>query len=224
MKKRKFWSIMLVCSLLLTLPSIEVFADSIGNINSVEDAAVNIQTESLEDEDGDIGTEEEKESESKEDNELGEETVDPTDTTPEEENKGNQEEPAAEESEIEKPETKEIEMDEAGTEEIATEETETEETEYFDESSTKTGLETEEAEILGILASDDDIASGTINDFRGHIVWVIDKSGKLTVEGKGDYSSMGNYRPPWGDWSDDIKTAEIKVSDMTSTYSMFLRL
>ena len=57
--------------------------------------------------------------------------------------------------------------------------------------------------------------------------WTIDSEGKLTISGSGDYASKGNIRigmvyPRWMYYSDKIKTAEVKVSNITCTVRMFL--
>lgn len=104
--------------------------------------------------------------------------------------------------------------------EEAAEENVTEETENIDESNTET--ETEETKTWELSTSDDDIASGVINETYGHITWVIDKNGKLTVEGTGDFSDVKTYnRAPWYKSRNDIKTAEINVTKMTNASWMF---
>lgn len=62
------------------------------------------------------------------------------------------------------------------------------------------------------------IASGKINK----ISWKLDKTGKLTVEGTGNYSASSG-RAPWtkGKVRDRILSAEVNVSEITSTYGMF---
>lgn len=79
-------------------------------------------------------------------------------------------------------------------------------------------------EDYALTTSADDIASGVVDESYGHIEWVIDKNGKLTVSGWGDYAKkMGSYRmsAPWflDRWS--IKTAEINVTGMTDASEMF---
>ncbi|MCH5256439.1 MAG: BspA family leucine-rich repeat surface protein [Lachnospiraceae bacterium] len=71
------------------------------------------------------------------------------------------------------------------------------------------------------------IASGVIDEVYGHIVWMIDVSGKLTVTGTGDYfapTSNGFSLAdviPWYRYRNDIKSAEIKVTGMTNASYMF---
>lgn len=66
-----------------------------------------------------------------------------------------------------------------------------------------------------MVTSEEDIASGTSND----ISWVIDKNGKLTVTGTGDFKRDDWFSSasdePWYDHRDSIKTAEINVTGMT---------
>lgn len=87
-------------------------------------------------------------------------------------------------------------------------------------------IEKEEANADKILAIDesepkatsDDIASG----FYGNITWVIDADGKLTVEGRGDFSQSNRYnRAPWYDNRDAIKSAQIIITDMENAAYMF---
>ena len=70
--------------------------------------------------------------------------------------------------------------------------------------------------------ADDDIANGVSNK----IAWRIDKDGKLTVEGTGNFRRIyigenfyGN--PPWYEYVDSIYSAEINVSGMTDASYMF---
>lgn len=69
-------------------------------------------------------------------------------------------------------------------------------------------------ERLALMSAEGDIASGTSND----IAWVIDKNGKLTVTGTGDWIHPSF---PW--WSErvSIKTAEINVTGMKNASNMF---
>lgn len=64
-----------------------------------------------------------------------------------------------------------------------------------------------------IFRDNDNIASG----IEGGITWIIDKNGKLTVSGKGDVT---NYWP-WGEYNEQIISAEINVTEMTNTSGMF---
>ncbi len=79
-------------------------------------------------------------------------------------------------------------------------------------------------EVRALAVPADAIASGTYEN----ITWVIDKDGKLTVEGTGDFAEPGKMyitdRAPWcKDFSTrgKIKTAEIRVTGMTDASYMF---
>lgn len=61
----------------------------------------------------------------------------------------------------------------------------------------------------------DDIASGTYEN----ITWVIDKDGKLTVTGTGEFSSGDGA--PWYDYNDSILSAEVAITDITDLSGMF---
>lgn len=73
-----------------------------------------------------------------------------------------------------------------------------------------------------LMTSADDIASGVIDEDYGHIAWVIDKNGKLTVSGTGDCRDYTkNTSVPWYKYRTSILTAEISVSGMRSAKRMF---
>lgn len=56
----------------------------------------------------------------------------------------------------------------------------------------------------------------------GNITWKIDKDGKLTVTGTGEFSEAGGLnRAPWYDSRELITSAEIKVSELTDASAMF---
>lgn len=86
-------------------------------------------------------------------------------------------------------------------------------------------------ERLSLMAAEDDIASGFVDEDYGHIAWVIDANGKLTVEGTGDFAepSTGSYvdygRAPWNTFPEylSIKSVEVNVSGMTDASYMFYR-
>jgi len=68
------------------------------------------------------------------------------------------------------------------------------------------------------IVPSDDIASGTYGD----ITWVIDKDGKLTVIGRGEFSNKTiTERAPWYDNRKSITLAEILVEDITDLSFMF---
>ncbi|MCM1044745.1 MAG: BspA family leucine-rich repeat surface protein [Candidatus Gastranaerophilales bacterium] len=66
-----------------------------------------------------------------------------------------------------------------------------------------------------IEAYAEDIASGT----SGGITWRIDGDGKLFVSGSGDWDSI---YAPWSDYGEQIVSAEVNVTGMTTASSMFL--
>ncbi len=68
-----------------------------------------------------------------------------------------------------------------------------------------------------IIDNEDVIASGSYEN----ITWKIEKNGKLTVIGTGDFSdSNGFSRAPWYDSREYITSAEINVTDMTDASAM----
>ncbi len=73
-----------------------------------------------------------------------------------------------------------------------------------------------------VLDADGNIASGVIDEDYGHITWVIDADGKLTVTGTGDFSLSSSYnQAPWYQYNSSIKSAKINVNGMTDTSYMF---
>lgn len=94
---------------------------------------------------------------------------------------------------------------------------------------TETDLETAETEtqdtqdeIYQLLNDSGNIADGEIDESYGHIIWVIDKNGKLTVSGTGNYAPYMGDVPPWYPYAQQITSAVINVTQITSTSSMFL--
>jgi len=89
--------------------------------------------------------------------------------------------------------------------------------------------EVEEVETQAVLDADGNIASGAIDEDYGHITWVIDANGKLTVEGTGDfskhqYSYTDYYYPecaPWYPYRESIKSTKVNVTKMIDTSFMF---
>ena len=68
-----------------------------------------------------------------------------------------------------------------------------------------------------IIDNEDVIASGSYEN----ITWKIEKNGKLTVTGTGDFSdSNGFSRAPWYDGREYITSAEINVTGMTDASAM----
>lgn len=75
---------------------------------------------------------------------------------------------------------------------------------------------------LPVTTSDNDIAGGVIDKDYGHIEWVIDAEGKLTVSGTGDFSDKKvSNRAPWYNYCHDIASATINVTGMTNASYMF---
>lgn len=71
--------------------------------------------------------------------------------------------------------------------------------------------------------ADDAIASGEYKENGSDITWVIDKDGKLTVKGTGEFAaSGGGDRAPWYSNRGKITSAVINVTGMTDASYMFL--
>ncbi len=82
--------------------------------------------------------------------------------------------------------------------------------------------ETQETETQVVLDADGNIASGVIDEDYGHITWVIDADGKLTVTGTGEFSDNYGYnRAPWYEYTEAIKSAKINITDIVDTSWMF---
>ncbi len=64
------------------------------------------------------------------------------------------------------------------------------------------------------LAASDYIAGGLVNEVR----WLLDKNGKLTVEGRGEFERGGT---PWYPYHDKILTAEIILTDVEDISELF---
>ncbi len=103
------------------------------------------------------------------------------------------------------------------------EESDTMDTSLMQGESNTMDLEEElESETMMDLASEDDIANGVVDESYGYIIWSIDKNGKLTVKGTGNYTNLhGWHSAPWYDYRDDILSAEIRVTGMTQASYMF---
>lgn len=81
----------------------------------------------------------------------------------------------------------------------------------------------DDTQLLADENAEDIIDSGKINN----ITWTIDKEGLLTITGTGDYISEtednvdgDGFVPPWAG-RDDVLSAVVNVSDITSTKNMF---
>ncbi len=126
-------------------------------------------------------------------------------------------------------ETETIENAETETESMTEMESVTEEVETITE--TETEAVTEEVKITEtenrLTFSDTDIAHGEYKENGSDITWVIDKDGKLTVEGTGDFiekkiPSFTGYEPCWSVANkSSIKSAVINVKGMTIAHSLF---
>ncbi|MBD5504236.1 MAG: BspA family leucine-rich repeat surface protein [Lachnospiraceae bacterium] len=119
-------------------------------------------------------------------------------------------------------ETKEEEEVEAFIDEV-NEDTLSEDEETGQEFASESMLEELDAnsEMAVMEVSDENIASGEINEAYGQIMWLINADGKLTVRGTGDYSSTTAQRAPWLQYRDLITSAVIDITGITSTALMF---
>lgn len=168
------------------------------------------------------GTESKEEADGKEEN-PGTETEQPVEQPKEEtgEQDNSEEDTEKSDSEKDRPEGETVPVEEEEEEEQATEE------DLAEESVSENTLEenvAEEDELEAgavVMASEENIASGEINESYGHITWVIDASGKLTVRGTGDYSSTASFRAPWLEMRDFITSAVIDITGITRTSLMF---
>ncbi|MCQ2518588.1 MAG: BspA family leucine-rich repeat surface protein [Lachnospiraceae bacterium] len=78
--------------------------------------------------------------------------------------------------------------------------------------------ESEDVEsIEELLAAEDNIAQGTSNEVK----WVIDKNGKLTVSGKGDWKKFSTGYGPWDTYRDKVLTAVVNLAGVTDFSNMF---
>ncbi|MDE7267973.1 MAG: BspA family leucine-rich repeat surface protein, partial [Lachnospiraceae bacterium] len=111
----------------------------------------------------------------------------------------------AEEERTEEIKTEEMTPEEVFTEELSIEEAETE-------------TEVEES-VQNLASSGADIAHGEYKENGSNLTWVIDKNGKLTVEGIGDFAEI-QYKP-WHENAKDIKSAVIKVTGLGNARNMF---
>lgn len=97
------------------------------------------------------------------------------------------------------------------------------EMETTQETETETEEETEE-NALKLAFSDTDIAHGEYKEDGNNITWVIDKDGKLTVEGTGDFASIdvsSNGRASWIASREYIQSAVIHVKNTKNASWMF---
>jgi len=122
------------------------------------------------------------------------------------------------ETQIEKTELESIEISETETVTIKETESASEEGNERREEIETVDSETELQELLG---AEGNIASGVIDEDYGHITWVIDANGKLTVQGTGDFSRESSYKAPWYSKREFITSAVISVTDMTNASGLF---
>ena len=119
---------------------------------------------------------------------------------------------------VEEERTEEIKTEEIKTEEIKTEEMIPEEVLTEELSIEEAETEVEES-VQNLASSGADIANGEYKENGSSLTWVIDKNGKLTVEGIGDFAET-QYKP-WHDNAKDIKSAVIKVTGLGNASNMF---
>lgn len=78
------------------------------------------------------------------------------------------------------------------------------------------GVIQEEEQPQNEEAEGDLIGSGSSNN----ISWQIDKEGRLTLTGSGDYGSTDST-PPWYQYREEITSAKVSITGLTSTQNMF---
>lgn len=132
---------------------------------------------------------------------------------------------------IEEEESAETELDESDLDEDAEASKDLDREEIQDEQDEpeleETPVESDAENVITTLDEDRNIASGVIEINEGHVEWVLDKAGKLTVTGEGDCidpsgDDESNYLLyPWYQYKDRIKSAEVSVKKMTTTVNMF---
>ena len=232
--RRKLTSVLLLFVLLFTSVDITAFATEQGTEESA--IAETQQTEETGEENegmtssasqmqSESSTEKstEEHSEKTTESEVDTETVKTSENVPETETQ-TQEKTGMETTETSVCETSESDVRETETEsESEIKEIESESESDIKETGTESETETEAETEFIELDADGNIASGVVDEEYGHITWVIDANGKLTVEGTGDFaepSRSGWDRAPWRN-SSFIKSAEINVTGMTDASGMF---
>ncbi len=133
---------------------------------------------------------------------------------------------AQEEAVSESVEASESEMESSAQWETISETAEITETETELEDISET--ETLEAETQVVLDAEGNIASGIIDQENyGHITWVIDSNGILTVTGEGDFAfysgayHSGPGRSPWYEYRETIKSAKVNITNILDASYMF---
>lgn len=126
-------------------------------------------------------------------------------------------------------------LSESQTDSLLIETTLTQEEDLAEESEGKTSLIQEEFDTMELeediesdtdsfylFTSEDDIANGIVDESYGHIIWSIDRNGKLMVKGTGNYTNLHEWHStPWYNYHDNILSAEICVNGMTDAAYMF---
>ena len=103
---------------------------------------------------------------------------------------------------------------------------------YTQNMEASSGIDTVETEEMQteeiVLFSDTDIAHGVYKENNSNVTWVVDRDGKLIVEGTGDFAGpltndwqINQKRAPWSDVKEKIISAEIKMSGTTNAACMF---
>lgn len=127
------------------------------------------------------------------------------------------ENPAEEDGDAQQPE------EETEAPEETPEEAETEDASVMEDDAERNSL----MSVMPLSVPADAIAHGEYKENGSDTVWYIEKSGKLVVEGTGEYMrpeypEENELRlPPWYDYRDRIEAAEIRVTGMTDAGCMF---
>ena len=76
--------------------------------------------------------------------------------------------------------------------------------------------------VCSVIVTTDQSEDDIVNGSYGNVRWIIDRDGKLIVEGSGDFSDSDSvYRAPWYTKRTGIKSAEINLKDITNVAYMF---
>ena len=132
---------------------------------------------------------------------------------------------------IEEEESAETELDESDLDEDAEASKDLDREEIQDEQDEpeleETPVENDAENEVVTLDADGNIASGVVEINGGHVEWVIDGDGKLTVTGEGDFqeanqSPWAQYVVPWEQYKKEIRTAEVSLTGCKNAGGMFL--
>lgn len=124
------------------------------------------------------------------------------------------ENPAEEGGDAQQPE------EETETPEETPEEAETEDASVMEDDAERNSL----MSVMSLSVPADAIAHGEYKENGSDTVWYIEKSGKLVVEGTGEYAGRPadySLRVPWADYLDKITSAQIKVTGMKDASFLF---